>query len=439
MIKTELKKTISFWDSVALVIGSVVGVGIFRTPSEICRYVTDPGWVLSAWVIGGLIAFFGALCYSELSASFPETGGTYVYLKYAYGRWAGFLYGWTELALIRTVSIASVSYAFGEYFRNLIPYFPGLEKTVAISAIWLLTLINIAGLHYGKWLQNVVSLGKGVALTGLVILGLTMGEGNPNNFTSVFPNLPEGNFISRLGLALVPILWTYGGWHESTFVAGEFKRTDTDLPFSLVVATALVIFFYLAVNSVYVYLFPVSEIANRDLIAGDVMKMIFGHTGQKIITMVILMCIFGVLNTVILAGGRIPYAIAQDHHILKWLGSSNPKFQTPDRSLMVNSIWASILVLWGSFSQLIFLSAAAVWLFFGAAGGALLIARKKFHDRKRPFHMWGYPWTTLIFTVAALWIFCNTTIYSPKETAMGFSIMFIGVPLYWLSERMSRA
>ena len=431
-----LLRTLGFWDSIAIVIGSVVGTGIFRTPSEVSRYLADPGWFLFAWFLGGVIAFLGTLCYSELSANFPETGGTYVYLKYAFGPWAGFLFGWSELALMRTASMASVAYAFGEYFRNIAPSIPGAEKTIAISAIWVLTLINVAGLHYGKWLQNGVSLGKAFALLSLIVLGILLGRGTTANFTSVFPHPMAGNFLASLGLALVPILWTYGGWHESTFVAGEFKKTDTDLPFSLLLATGFVISFYLIVNGVYIYLFPVSEMAHRSLIAGDVMQSIFGPGGGKIITLVILTCIFGVLNTVILAGGRIPYAVGQDHLILRWFGTAHSKFHTPARSLLVNALWASLLVLWGTFSRLIFLSGAAVWFFFAAAGISVFVIRSRFKERTRPFSMWGYPWSAAAFTAAALWIFLNTAIYSPGETALGFSIIALGIPLYWISRKL---
>lgn len=435
----ELKRDLGFWDSIALVIGSVVGVGIFRTPSVVCGYLSDPGWVLAAWLVGGVIAFLGTLCYSELASSFPETGGSYVYLKYGYGDWAGFLFGWSEFALMRAASIASVSYAFGEYFSNLVTSPAGTEKIFAMAAIGVLTGINIAGLHYGKWLQNVVSLGKGFALTGLILLGVTLGKGSFENFQSAFP-APQGEgFLSAFGLALVPILWTYGGWHESTFVAGEFKRTDTDLPFSLLWACGLVAFFYLIVNTVYLYLFPTTEIASRNLIAGDVMETLFGPAGEGVITAVILVCIFGVLNTVILAGGRIPYAVAQDHSILKWFGHVSPKFKTPSRSLLVNAGLAMVLVGWGTFRQLLFLSAAAVWFFFSAVGIAVFLTRRKFGGKKRPFSMWGYPWTAILFTAAAFWIFLNTAIFNLRETALGFSIILAGVPLYWISQRMTRS
>lgn len=432
----KLTRHFGFWDSVALCIGSVVGTGIFRTPSEVCRYLSDPGWVLFAWVLGGVIAFLGTLCYGELAASFPETGGTYVYLKYAYGPWAGFLFGWSELALMRTASIASVSYAFGEYFRNLFPQFPGGEKVIAMLAIWILTSINIGGIHYGKWLQNVVSTGKALALSSLIILGFSLGSGHPGNFSTSFPAFIPRMSLANLGLALVPILWTYSGWHESTFVAGEFKETDKELPFSLVAATAIVVFFYLLVNSVYIYIFSPTAIATRKLIAADVIQSIFGPAGEGIITAVILTCIFGVLNTVILSGGRIPYAIAQDHAILKWFGTINQKFRTPERGLLVNAFWASVLVLWGNFRQLVFLSAAAVWFFFAAAGLAVFMMRRRFKQRRRPFSMWGYPWTPFLFTLVSLWIFTNTAIFSPKETFFGFAIMALGIPLYMISQRL---
>lgn len=434
---TRLQKTLGYWDSVALVIGSVVGTGIFRTPSEVCRYISDPGWVLLAWALGGIIAFMGTLCYCELAASFPETGGTYVYLKYAYGPWAGFLFGWSELALMRTASMASVSYAFGEYLQSLIPNVHALEKWIAITAIWLLTLINVAGLQYGKSLQNFVSFGKVLALAILILLGLALGKGDLTHFDTILPHLPNGGFLANLGLALVPILWTYGGWHESTFVAGEFRRSDTDLPLSLVTATGWIIFFYLATNAVYLYLFPASEIAQKALIAGDVMQSIFGAMGGKVITVVIIVCIFGVLNTVILAGGRIPFAVGKDHSILKGLSLIHPKFHTPARSLVVNAAWASMLVLWGTFSRLIFLSAAAVWLFFAAAGVAVFVARIRFPERTRPFSMWGYPWTPLLFVLVSSWIFLNTAFYSPRETMLGFVIIGLGFPLYWLSKKMT--
>ena len=432
----KFTKSIGFWDSVALVIGGIVGTGIFRTPSEVGRYLTDPGWVLFAWALGGVIAFLGSLCFGELAALFPESGGTYVYLKRAFGPWAGFLFGWGELALMSAASIASVSYAFGEYFTNLFPGFPGREKAIAILAIWILTFVNTAGLHYGKWLQNILSLGKGAALSSLIMVGLFWGRGSGVNFQSQFPAFNSGMSFASLGLALIPIMWTYGGWHESTFVASEYKETDRDLSLSILLATALVILFYLLINGVYLYLFPANTISARNLIAADVMNSIFGSTGKTLITVVILVCIFGVLNTVILVRGRIPHALAQDHPLFKGLGSANPQFSTPARGLLANAVWASALVLWGTFGKLLFLSGASVWFFFGAASLAVFFARKRYPQKKRPFSAWGYPWTPALFTFVSFWIFLNTTLYSPRESCLGFAIIAMGIPLYLVSRRM---
>lgn len=435
----KLSRSIGFWDSVALVIGGIVGTGIFRTPSEVGRYLTDPGWVLFAWALGGVIAFLGSLCFGELAALFPESGGSYVYLKRVFGPWAGFLFGWAELSLISTSSIAGVAYAFGEYSMNLLPAFPGSEKTIAILAIWILTLINIAGLHYGKSLQNILSLGKGVALTSLIILGLFWGKGSGSNFESQFPAFNTGMSFASLGLALIPITWTYNGWHESTFVSSEYKETGRDLPLSILLATAVVIFFYLAINGVYLYLFPASTLSTRNLIAADVMNSIFGPTGKTLITIVILICIFGVLNTVILVRGRIPHALAQDHALFKGLGTTNPKFLTPARGLLANAVWASVLVVWGTFGKLLFLSGASVWFFFGAASLAVFFARKRYPQKRRPFSAWGYPWTPALFTAISFWIFLNTTFYSPRESFLGFAIIGLGIPLYLISRRMETA
>lgn len=432
----NLSRSLGFWDSVALVIGGIVGTGIFRTPSEVGRYLTDPGWVLFAWALGGLIAFLGSLCFGELAALFPESGGSYVYLKRAFGPWAGFLFGWAELALMSAASIASVSYAFGEYFTNLLPVFPGGEKGIAIATIWFLTVVNIAGLHYGKWLQNILSLGKGAALIGLITLGLFLGKGDVSNFDTQFPAFPGGMSFASLGLALIPIMWTYGGWHESTFVASEYKETDRDLPLSILLATGLVILFYLLVNGVYLYLFPAATLSERNLIAADVMQALFGPVGKTLITAVILVCIFGVLNTVILVRGRVPYALAQDHALFKGLGTTHSRFLTPVPGLAVNAAWASVLVLWGTFGRLLFLSGAAVWFFFAAASLAVFVIRKRFPEKRRPFSAWGYPWTPALFTAVSFWIFLNTVLYSPRESFLGFSIIALGIPLYLVSKRM---
>ncbi len=438
MISTQknLHRGLGFWDSVALVIGGIVGTGIFRTPSEVGRYLSDPGWVLFAWALGGVIAFLGSLCFGELAALFPESGGTYVYLKRAFGPMAGFLFGWAELSLMSAASIASVSYALGEYFMNLSPRFPCGEKGMAILTIWFLTWVNIAGLHYGKYLQNILSLGKGVALTSLIILGFSLGNGHWTNFHTQFPALAGGMTFAKLGLALIPILWTYSGWHESTFVAGEYKEASRDLPRSILLATAIVILFYLLVNSVYLYFFPASTLSGRSLIAADVMDSLFGPIGKTLITAVILVCIFGVLNTVILVRGRIPHALAQDHALFKGLGTTHSRFSTPVRSLIANAVWASVLVLWGTFGRLLFLSGAVVWFFFAAAALAVFVARRRYPETRRTFSAWGYPWTPALFATVSFWIFLNTALFSPRETLFAFSIIALGIPLYWISKRM---
>jgi len=432
-----LKKELTFWDSAAIIIGSVIGVGIFRVPSVAAQFVTDPHLILLVWVAGGVIALLGALCYSELSSTYPETGGNYVYLKYAYGPWAAFLFGWSKLAVIRTASIASISFVFAEYLRNFAPYEIDRIRVVAIAMIWSLTTLNILGLRYGKWLQNVLGLGKITALLAVICLGFASGKGDWSHLSqTVQPSLAHSPLVS-FGLALVPVLWTYGGWHESTFVAAEFKNSKRDLPLSLLSATALITVLYLAVNLVYVYLFPPATLPGRPLIAADAMDLVFGGSGKKIISAIILLNVLGVLNTVILTGGRIPYALAQDHPLFNFLKDTSQRFHTPHFALVTNAAWASVLVLAGTFDKLLFFYSAAVWLFFAVASFGIFRLRRKFPDRQRPFSVWGYPLTVLLFSSASAAICINTLLHSPASF-VGFLIILSGIPLYWISERMRK-
>lgn len=432
-----LKKELTFWDSVAVTVGSVIGVGIFRVPSVSAQFVSDPVGILLVWIAGGGVALLGALCYSELGATYPETGGNYVYLKYAYGPWAAFLFGWSKLAVIRTASIASIAYVFGEYLRNFLAYGTHGIRVVAIVMIWLLTALNILGLRYGKWLQNILGAAKIVALTGIIVLGLASGKGTWQHFQAVGGPAATSAGLVAFGLALVPVLWTYGGWHESTFVAGEFKNSRADLPLSLISSTFLITILYLGVNVVYLYLFQANTLAGRPLIAADAMELLFGGAGKKIISAIILMNVMGVLNTVILTGGRIPFALAQDHPLFGFLKETSARFFTPYAALLMNAAWASLLVFGGTFDRLLFFYAAPVWFFFAMATFGILRLRKKFPKKERPFSVWGYPGSVLLFGAISVAICLNTLVHSP-ESLLGFVLLFSGLPLYALSEKMRK-
>ena len=432
-----LKKELTFWDSIAVTVGSVIGVGIFRVPSVAAQFVSEPRGMMLVWLAGGAVALLGALCYSELSSTYPETGGNYVYLKYAYGRWAAFLFGWSKLTVIRTASIAGISYVFAEYLRNFFFFGPRGVKIVALVMIWLLTALNILGLRYGKWLQNILGAAKIAALTGIIILGFSSGKGDWGHLAASVPAPSAHHPLVAFGLALVPVLWTYGGWHESTFVAGEFKNSQVDLPASLLSATFLITILYLGVNLVYLYLLEPGTMAARPLIAADVMQLLFGNVGKKIISALILMNVLGVLNTVILTGGRIPFALAQDHPLFGFLKETSQRFHTPYPALLLNAAWASVLVLFGSFDRLLFFYAAAVWFFFALASFGILRLRRKYPDRKRPFSAWGYPVTVILFGSSASAICVNTLIHSP-ESFIGILMIFSGVPFYFLSEALRK-
>ena len=430
----QLKRELRFWDSIGITVGIVIGVGIFRTPSVIAKYLGSSPLILLAWLLGGVISLVGVLCYAELASQFPETGGTYVFLREAYGKFVGFLYGWAEFSINRAATIAAVAYIFSTYLRNLIPFGPQAEKGIALLAIFIFTLINMVGLHFGIRVQNVLSSFKAFAL--LAIAGLIFWFAKPflvNGSNIAFSGI---NFSHAQGFApaLVAILWTYGGWHESTFMSGEFKDTQKELPIALIASALIVTGLYVLINAAYLRVIPPVEMVESKAVASDALMKLFGSTGKIMITIAVLFSSAGALNSNILTGGRIPFSVGQDAPRLAWLGAVSPKFKTPLRSLVLNSVWAAVLVLWGNFEQILFFNSFEIWLFFILAGLSVFILRRKSHTITS-FSMLGYPVVPILFTLVSLWL-CLTTIQSaPREALFGTLIILAGIPIYFLSKQ----
>ncbi len=429
----QLKRELRFWDSVGITVGIVIGVGIFRTPSVIAKYLGSSPLILLAWLLGGVISLLGVLCYAELASKFPETGGTYVFLREAYGKFVGFLYGWAEFSINRAATIAAVAYIFSTYLRNLIPFEPQAEKGIALFAIFVFTLINIAGLHFGIRVQNVLSFFKAFAI--LIIAGLIFWFTKPSvvNGSHVLFTGGDFNHVQGFAPALVAILWTYGGWHESTFLSGEFKDTKRELPISLIVSALIVTGLYVFINAAYLWVIPPVEMVESKAVASDALMKLFGSTGKMVITLAVLISSSGALNSNILAGGRVPFSVGQDAPRLAWIGKVDLKFKTPLRSIALNSIWAAVLVLWGNFEQILFFNSFEIWLFFILVGASVFILRRKSYPTPS-FSMLGYPVVPILFTLVSMWL-CLATIQSaPREALFGTLIILAGVPVYFLTK-----
>ena len=429
-MSSKLTRHLRFWDSVAISVGIVIGVGIFRTPAQIARYLDSPSLILMAWIVGAVISLLGVLCYAELSSRFPETGGTYVFLREAYGKFTGFVYGWAEFSINRAASIAAVSYILAAYLRNFVPYAAESEKWIALATVIFFTWINIIGIHFGVKVQNVLSIFK---VAAMVLMAAAVFLFSPSQGLSVSaPSLTFSSF-KHFAPALIPILWSYGGWHESTFMSGEFQDTKKELPWSLIVSALIVAALYLLMNAAYLRVMTPAEMIQSKAIASDVLNKLFGAKGSLIIAAAIIFSAAGALNSTILTGGRVPFAVGQDAHRLKWMGEIHPKFKTPLRSLLINGTWASILILWGNFERLLFFNAFEIWLFFILAGIAVFILREK--SKAGNFLMFGYPWVPLLFTLVSVWLCLTTILEAPKEAFFGFLIILAGAPLYYFVVR----
>ena len=430
----NLKRLLGRWDSVAISIGIVIGVGIFRVPAEVAKYLTSPGLIILAWFAAGIICLLGALCYSELSSSFPQTGGNYIYLRESYGRGVGFLFGWTELLVVRAGSIAAVAFISGQYLQSFLVLDKFPVKLIAAFVVFILSFINMLGLRPGKIFQNLSTLAKTLALIAIIILGLSSREGSSSNFLPILGTMDK-NIFTSFGLALIPILWTYGGWHESTFVTEETKDYRRSLPFSLITAIFIITFIYIAINLVYIYLVPVREIASSELIASNVMQILYRAKGRKILEILVIISSLGCINGMIITGSRVTYAIAKDNPIFRYLGEIDRKHFVPARSILINAIWATVLIIWGTFNQLLFFTGIAVWLFFALAVAGIFILRYKFPHIERPFKVWGYPIVPAVFVLICAALVINTLLFYPIESLFGLCLMISGVPVFIYSQR----
>lgn len=423
-----LKRQLGFWDSVAINIGIVIGVGIFRVPAEVSGYLQAPSVILLAWLAAGLLALLGVFCYAELSSCLPHTGGTYVYLKKAYGKTTAFLFGWTEILILRAGSLAGVAYIFAAYMGNLAPLSAGGEKFIAVLGISLYTCINIAGLHYGTRIQNFLSSLKigTILLIAAVILAAGLKEG------TVLPAASGGFDLAGFGPALVVILWTYGGWEESTFMSGEFRDTRRALPRSLIASIVIITALYILINYAYLTVMTPAEMKSSPSIASDIFERLFGDTGKMIITLAVLLSASGALNSYILTGARIPFAVARDLERLKWLGTVHEKYSTPASAYALNAVWASVLIVWGNFEGLLFFTGFSKWFFYMLIGIGVFIIRKRSAGELQSFKMPGYPWVPLLFTVSSAALLVTIILYSAKAALFGALLMGAGLPFFWI-------
>lgn len=454
--KTELVRGLTLTASIMIVAGSMIGSGIFRKPATMAGQLMSPELLLIVWLVAGIVTFIGALCNAEVSGMIDATGGQYVYFQKMYGNFLSYLYGWSVFAVIQTGSQAAIAYVFGEYLGYFIKYpelpkylqdfsfyipvvgniFPFNEfgpKAAAIISIIFLTGINYVGVVFGGAVQSFVTFIKITSIIFLSIFLFTGSTGSFDNLSTGF-TIPEStsiNLISLLGLALAGAFWAYDGWNNVTFVAGEVKQPQRNVPLGLLFGTLIVIFVYMLVNAAYLYVLPVDQMAKSPLVAATAAEIIFGSYGASIISIAVIISTFGALNGSILSTARVSFAMSRSKMFFNKLGEIHPKFGTPHTSLIAQGLWSCLLVMSGSFDTITDYVIFAAWLFYMLGAYGVIILRKKMPDVNRPYKVWGYPYTPIIFVVFSLLFLVNTIVSDMENAAMGALLIFLGLPLYY--------
>ena len=434
-----LVRSLGLGDATMLVVGCIVGVGIFRTASPIAGQIQSPALFLALWLVGGAVSLCGALCYAEMSSMYPASGGDYVYIREVYGRFWGFLFGWTKLFIERTGTIAILGFVFAEYASRVTPYGPGTLRWVATGAILLLTAVNVAGVRWGTYVQNVFTILKIAALIILIAAGIHAVVTR----TALAPDwaLPRMDLgtLQSLGVAFVFVLWTYGGWTEAGYVAEEVKRPTRNVPKAIVGGVLLVTVLYLLVNASYLLFIPMDELVKTPLVASHVMQEALGPAGAPFIASMIACSAFGALNGYILTGGRILYALGKDHALFGRLGTVHPAFHTPALALWTNAAIAVGLVFTKTFEQIMTYSTVVISVFFVMAVFGVVRLRRARPRQPRPYRAWGYPLTPLVFCLTMVAFIIDVCVKEPGEAAFGFILLALGLPLYAMSQRERRA
>ena len=451
----DLIRGLGLTAAVMLVAGSMIGSGIFRKPSTMAGQLLSPELLIIVWIIAGLITFIGALINAEIAGMIDETGGQYVYFRKMYGDFTAYIYGWSILAVIQTGSQAAIAYVFAEYLGYFIKYpqlsqawqnfsiyipmvgyiHPFLDfgtKAVAILSIILLTWINYLGVIFGGVVQTVVTFLKIGSIILLSVLLFLFGNGSFSNVYSNFtiPDSTANNFFSLIGLALVGAFWAYDGWNNVTFVAGEIKEPQRNVPKALLFGTLIVMGLYVLVNAAYLYILPVETMAKSPLVAAAAVEHIFGTRGASLISIAVIISTFGALNGSILSTARVQYAMSRSNLFFRSLGKIHPKYGTPHISLIVLGIWSCMLVMSGSFDTISDYVIFAAWLFYMLGALGVIVLRKKMPATPRPYKVWGYPYTPLIFVVFSLLFLVNTLISETENAMMGLLLILIGLPVY---------
>lgn len=450
--ENHASKKLNLLDSTTIIIGSMIGSGIFLVSADIAKQVQSPGMLLLAWIVTGVITIFAALSYGELAAAMPRAGGQYVYIREAFGPIYGFLYGWTLFSVIQTGTIAAVGIAFAKFTGVFIPsisadnilfdlglFAVNTQQVLAVTVIVFLSIYNYRDVKSGALIQNIFTITKVAALLFLVVIGIYFGFTSPtgaSNFTPAFPGVIDLATIGIFGAALTGSLFSADAWNNITFTAGEVENPKRNLPLSLVLGTGTVILLYFLANVAYISVLGMDNIAHAEnnRVATSMMQVILGANGKFFMAAMIMISTFGCLNGCIFTAARVYYAMANDGMFLKNAAKLN-KNNVPANSITMQCIWASLLCFTGTYGQLLEYIMFAVLLFYILTISGIFVLRVKKPDMERPYKALGYPIIPALYIILATWVSITMLINQTQSSLYGLIIILTGVPLYFVMKK----
>jgi APA family basic amino acid/polyamine antiporter len=451
MVQTELKRQLSLFDAIMLIAGDMIGIGIFVTTGAIAETLPSPGGVLLVWFLGGLLALTGALSCAELSASLPHVGGDYIYIREAYGKLMGFLSGWSSFLVTFSGAIAFLAVGFTGFLSFFIPALGSNEPFFSVNGFGLsihptggtlfsiIVVLSISALHclgvrQGTVTQNILTTLKLGALLAIILLGISIGSGDRAHFTPLFDWSKISNF-SVFAAAFIPAIFAYSGWNAVIYIAGEVKDPERNLPKALLWANLLVITLYLAINMVYIYGVPVTEMKGALRVSEVATTALFGYQTSALITAIITVSILGALNVVTMLGPRIYYAMARDGVFFRRLTYIHPTFGTPTSAIILQAVWTCFLILTNTWGTLFTYVSVVITLFSALTVGSVIVLRYKRPELKRPYKLWGYPVVPILFIIANAWIVWGSVTEKPYESLIGLLIVCLGIPAYLIWQK----
>jgi amino acid transporter len=439
----RLPRTVGLFASVMVLIGITIGSGIFRVPAPVAQDLGEPGPVLLAWVLGGMLALFGALTLAELAALFPRSGGIFAYLEEGFGPLPAFLFGWSQLAVIRAAALGGISTIFAEYFTTFVPEFRSVElrllgftfpwiNLVAAMLIAFVGLLNWIGVQRAAAVTNVATVVKYGALVLLVVLAFSAPTGSPANFAPFWTGALS---LSALATAMVRVMWAYDGWADLSFMSGEVKDPGRTLPRALIIGTCAIIAIYLLVNLAYIYLVPLPELAGSPLIAATAAERIplLGAAGASVISAVVMVSTFSSVHGTMMASPRIFFGMADRGLFFPAIARISPRFKSPSTAILLATTLGVLYVLFNDFQQLADKFVLGIWPFYVLAVLSVFIIRRKHPELERPYRVLGYPVVPAVFLLASAGMILNALVVDPVNTGITFGIIGAGIPVYFVA------